>query len=165
MLWWVVHGKLQPRQGTCVCVSERITQVRTDIYVTSFGPVSDTEMVRPRGSIFGAINFITTIINIKSPSIRPHQIDPVMSVYCLLSILISLAFFLHMYLIIYFYIIELSRYNLYATQFAHLMWTILWCLACSKNWATVTMTNFRKISSFSPKLQLMSSHFPLPPTL
>lgn len=30
-----------------VCVSERITQVRTDIYVTSFGPVSDTEMVGP----------------------------------------------------------------------------------------------------------------------
>lgn len=28
-----------------IFVSERITQVKTDIYVTSFGPVSDTEMV------------------------------------------------------------------------------------------------------------------------
>lgn len=28
-----------------VFVTERITQVKTDIYVTSFGPVSDTEMV------------------------------------------------------------------------------------------------------------------------
>lgn len=26
-------------------ITERITQVKTDIYVTSFGPVSDTEMV------------------------------------------------------------------------------------------------------------------------
>lgn len=40
-----LNCELRPWRGTCVCVSERITQVRTDIYVTSFGPVSDTEMV------------------------------------------------------------------------------------------------------------------------
>jgi len=28
-----------------IFITERITQVKTDIYVTSFGPVSDTEMV------------------------------------------------------------------------------------------------------------------------
>lgn len=31
-----------------IFITERITQVKTDIYVTSFGPVSDTEMVSSR---------------------------------------------------------------------------------------------------------------------
>lgn len=35
----------RPWREPVSAVSERITQVRTDIYVTSFGPVSDTEMV------------------------------------------------------------------------------------------------------------------------
>lgn len=38
-------SRVRQHRATYVCVSERITQVRTDIYVTSFGPVSDTEMV------------------------------------------------------------------------------------------------------------------------
>ena len=28
-----------------VCFTDRVTEVKTDIYVTSFGPVSDTDMV------------------------------------------------------------------------------------------------------------------------
>lgn len=31
---------------SCVCVfTEKVTEIKTNIFVTSFGPVSDTEMV------------------------------------------------------------------------------------------------------------------------
>lgn len=46
----------------CVFSSESVTEVRTNIYVTSFGPVSDTDMVS-----ISFLSFLLTLIRIIKP--------------------------------------------------------------------------------------------------
>lgn len=42
---------------------DRITEVKTNIYVTSFGPVSDTDMVRGHvGHVFSVFNYLLTAL-------------------------------------------------------------------------------------------------------
>lgn len=48
---------------TVVSYPDRITEVKTNIYVTSFGPVSDTDMVRADiGHLFIVFNYSPTSV-------------------------------------------------------------------------------------------------------
>lgn len=53
---------------------DRITEVKTDIYVTSFGPVSDTDMVRtPTGHLFIVLNYSPTCPAAEIKDTTPEQ--------------------------------------------------------------------------------------------
>lgn len=57
-----------------VSYPDRITEVKTNIYVTSFGPVSDTDMVRgATGCVFSLVNSPTSLLLQTHGRSTPHQ--------------------------------------------------------------------------------------------
>lgn len=45
MMLWMLMSALEAHCVLCF-LTEKVTEIKTNIFVTSFGPVSDTEMVR-----------------------------------------------------------------------------------------------------------------------
>lgn len=66
-----------------VSYSDRITEVKTNIYVTSFGPVSDTDMVREdTGCVFNMVHYNCAVVDTQGIQSTANFKDRKMMLFC-----------------------------------------------------------------------------------